>query len=140
MKIKIYKKETPQDAKTYVEIRTQAAELGFRYTNEKFWYMFFEKEYYEKKEKKFVWWQDYDTVKQELEDVIKYWNKIFKENRKTTPDLVKAYYTIREWYSNTDVETAFRNYIEAKEDAELQYRLTPIKFLKQKNNWLVSYL
>ena len=140
MKKKIYKREKPKTVEEYEKIITRAYWEWYRYISEAFGFLFFEKDIINKVVKAYVWGQDTKDISKELESIIEYWNKKFWEKRIITIHLQDAYKKIRHEYKKENVEDAFRAYIEKKENEPPEYRLSPIKFLTQKVNGLVSYL
>lgn len=85
-------------------------------------------------------------LREEAIRFIDKWNEIFKREHTATKDFINAYITLRRDYTNDDIKKwLWAYYWKNKtrvDDIEWRdnYYLTPIKFIKQKNNWLISYL
>lgn len=94
------------------------------------------------KEKKssFKWGESLADVKKELGIFINHWNVIYKQNRKITDELKKAYIVVRKKYFKDDFSTAYQAYNLKKKWVEKQFLLTPIWFVTQRLNWFTSYL
>lgn len=84
-------------------------------------------------------------VLEEVEKFLNYWNKTFLEKRKITDDLEKKYLDIRKKVSKEDFIRWFNLYMTAKlkikeQEWEFKYLLSPIAFLTNVKNWIISYL
>jgi len=84
-------------------------------------------------------------LKNEWEDYVNIWNKIFWTNYSFTEPLFNEWRKLRKKYSKAILEKWIKNYLETKkkrdwQDFKTKYTMTALAFLKQKSNWIVSYL
>lgn len=137
---KLFKLKIPNSLPEYCNLRERCLKEGYHYTNETMGYMFFEKDIVKKREMVYIGGTTTERVKEEITNLLVIWNKEFQEKRTLTSELWKRYRKVREEYSREQIQSALISYVEEKKDKEKQYRLTPLKFLIQKNNGLANQL
>lgn len=84
-------------------------------------------------------WATRSEVLQELNNLVKYWNDNFKENRKVTPNLEQVYLWVRKKYAKEDISQALLKYRDEKIKWDPKFWLDPLRFLTQRN-WFATYL
>jgi len=86
-------------------------------------------------------WCSLEEVKVELWKFIDYWNLTYQENRRVTKDLLDIYKVRRKDYIKKDISEWFKSYnVKKKDTDDKQFLLSPMWFLTNKKNWLISYL
>jgi len=84
-------------------------------------------------------------LKSECKKYVEIWNKIFWTNYSFTDILFSEWKKLRGKYDKEILEKWISNYLKTKKkrdwkDFKTKYTMTPLAFLKQKSNWIVSYL
>lgn len=99
----------------------------------------------EKKEKKNIYKGGVeDSITNELDYLVWRWNNSYNTKFQVTKDLKEIYETRRKDYSYEQIRYWFQEYYKKIKDKDSewrkQYMLKPMSFIKNKNNWFISYL